>query len=538
MMKNLLTTLFFCFGLNLLIAQSQSRSVPIDLDEGNNARTQVIAMDLIVQGSECVGLDCVNSESFGFDTERLKENNLRIHFDDTSNSASFPKRDWRIVINDSGNGGAEYFGIEDATAGRQVFRIEGNAPLNALYVSDAGDVGIGTDVPVVEVHAVDGNTPALRLEQNGSNGFTPQTWDVAGNETNFFVRDVTNGSKLPFRIRPSAPDNSIYIDTDGDVGMGTSSPDATMHVRRTNASVDEYLHVEGAGTMFNRFESTDGGAIQLYFRTDDGNNRRLIAQDNGGTIQSQINMRDGGMFEFYPTAAATFSRLTAGSTALTASSSRALKSNIEKFEVPDILERISNVPVTTYSWKREVSSEELAGKKVIGLIAQDFYTIFQSGLETEINGQDVQMALWMASQKLHENDMELKAELEEKNARIKDLEEQMSVLVQRLEDIEALVSEVNVNGVLLKGNKASLGQNYPNPYEHGTVIEYFLPEGSNKAELIFTDNSGKKIREITVEGAGRGRVNLSAVDLTAGSYNYSLVINGSIIDTKKMVLLK
>ena len=56
---------------------------------------QTIATDLIVQGSECVGFDCVSSESFGFDTQRYKENNLRIHFNDTSSSASFPSNDWR-----------------------------------------------------------------------------------------------------------------------------------------------------------------------------------------------------------------------------------------------------------------------------------------------------------------------------------------------------------------------------------------------------------------------------------------------------------
>jgi len=33
---------------------------------------QVIPDDLIVQGSNCVGLDCVDNESFGFDTLRLK----------------------------------------------------------------------------------------------------------------------------------------------------------------------------------------------------------------------------------------------------------------------------------------------------------------------------------------------------------------------------------------------------------------------------------------------------------------------------------
>jgi len=47
--------------------------------------------DVIIIGSLCVGFDCVNGESFGFDTFRLKENNLRIKFDDTSTAASFPR---------------------------------------------------------------------------------------------------------------------------------------------------------------------------------------------------------------------------------------------------------------------------------------------------------------------------------------------------------------------------------------------------------------------------------------------------------------
>jgi hypothetical protein len=39
---------------------------------------QVIPDDLIVQGSTCIGLDCANNESFGFDTLRLKANNTRL----------------------------------------------------------------------------------------------------------------------------------------------------------------------------------------------------------------------------------------------------------------------------------------------------------------------------------------------------------------------------------------------------------------------------------------------------------------------------
>ena len=58
---------------------------------------------------------------------------------------------------------------------------------------------MGTSTPVVELHIVNGDSPTVRLEQDGSSGFTPQTWDMAGNETNWFVRDATNG--FPFALQ-------------------------------------------------------------------------------------------------------------------------------------------------------------------------------------------------------------------------------------------------------------------------------------------------------------------------------------------------
>ncbi|NNE11839.1 MAG: hypothetical protein HKN41_06270, partial [Ilumatobacter sp.] len=61
-----------------------------------------------IDGSLCVGNDCVSSEAFGFDTIRLKENNLRLHFQDTSVGA-FPTNDWTLVANSSASGGDSFF---------------------------------------------------------------------------------------------------------------------------------------------------------------------------------------------------------------------------------------------------------------------------------------------------------------------------------------------------------------------------------------------------------------------------------------------
>jgi hypothetical protein len=190
---------------------------------------QVIADDLIVQGSTCIGLDCVVDESFGFDTLRLKENNTRIVFFDTS-AAGFPSHHWQLTANDSASGGADKFSIEDLTAATVPFTVLGSAPNNSLFISAIGKIGLHTNNPVLDLHFQTGDTPAARFEQTNGSGFTAQTWDVAGNEANFFVRDVTGGSRLPFRIRPGAPTSSIDIAASGNVGIGTASPAAKLDV--------------------------------------------------------------------------------------------------------------------------------------------------------------------------------------------------------------------------------------------------------------------------------------------------------------------
>src|SRR5205807_3987513 len=161
----------------------------------------------------------------------------RIGFMDTSSAAGFPTEDWTIRANSSANGGGSFLAFVDqgatstgAETGTIVFEVDAGAPANSLRVSSTGRVGLRTATPVLDVHANTSNTPAIRLEQNSSGGFTAQTWDMAGNEANFFVRDVTGGSQLPFRIRPGAPTSSIDISASGNVGVGTASPSGNLHV--------------------------------------------------------------------------------------------------------------------------------------------------------------------------------------------------------------------------------------------------------------------------------------------------------------------
>ena len=226
-------------------SSSQEASQPTNITPEVPERDQVIPDDLIVQGSGCFGFDCVGDESFGFNTLRLKENNLRIDFLDTSTSAGRPFHDWTIVANDTEVGGANKFSIENSfpfgngTALNTPFTITGGAPTNSFFINSVGKIGLRTSTPDLDIQMTTGDTPAIRFDQTNAGGFTAQTWDIGANEANFFIRDKTGGSKLSFRIRPGAPTSSIDIADTGNVGIGTASPGAKLDVSalRSNGNV-------------------------------------------------------------------------------------------------------------------------------------------------------------------------------------------------------------------------------------------------------------------------------------------------------------
>jgi len=212
---------------------TSSNAVPGKLNPAPN--DVVTADDEIIQGSLCVGLDCVVNESFGFDTIRLKENNTRIKFQDTSTSTGFPNVNWQLTANDSNSGGANKFSIDDITNSKTPFTVTAAAPTNSIFVASSGKV-FGNNNPGLNLHITATDTPAIRQEQTNGGGFTAQTWDIGANEANWFVRDLTGGSRLPLRIRPGAPTSSIDISATGLVGVGTASPAARLHVDATSTN--------------------------------------------------------------------------------------------------------------------------------------------------------------------------------------------------------------------------------------------------------------------------------------------------------------
>jgi hypothetical protein len=381
----------------------------------------VTADDAIIQGSACIGLDCVVNESFGFDTIRLKENNDRIKFDDTSTSTGFPNHDWQLTANDSASGGANKFSIEDITTSTVPFTVTGSAPTNSMFIDSTGRLGLRTATPVLDIHVATSNTPAMRLEQNNSGGFTAQTWDVAGNEANFFVRDVTGGSRLPFRIRPGAPTSSIDVAASGKVGIGTASPASNLHVfGASNTDVFVGIGEDPAGTTGTQSALTLGyggnslglAAGFLNVRPDSSAvapnpSLRFFTANVERMIISNLGFVGLGVaVPAFPIDHSSGAHLTTGGV-WTNASSRALKQDIQDLGTTEAVETLKNLQPVKYAYKVDPNEHH------VGFIAEDVPALVATPDRKSLSPMDIVGVLTKVVQQQQSTIDELKSRIDQ-----------------------------------------------------------------------------------------------------------------------------
>jgi hypothetical protein len=126
------------------------------------AADHLIYDDLIVNESICVGLECVNGEEFDFDTLKLKSDDPRIRFYDTSNSAAFPTTDWTMGV--AKNADSSYFYVNDAAAGMSVLK---------LSAAESGGVALGAGAELEDSAVSVGAAGAERRIMHVADGIEP-----------------------------------------------------------------------------------------------------------------------------------------------------------------------------------------------------------------------------------------------------------------------------------------------------------------------------------------------------------------------------
>ncbi|MBA2610585.1 MAG: tail fiber domain-containing protein [Bacteroidetes bacterium] len=247
-------------------------------------------------------------------------------------------------------------------------------------------------------------------------------------------------------------------------------------------------------------------------------------------------------------------------------SDRKLKNDIKPFI--NGLSAIKQLKPSTYTFKTdEFKDMRLPKGNQIGLIAQEVEQIFPELVEespalTRKNKEGKITTQGVGHKSINyvglipvmiSGIQEQQVLIEQQNEKNDSLVNQTNKLVQQVNDqqkqideLKAIVQSLANNTDATKSNNSLaislsdknaivLNQNVPNPLAESTVISYSIPSDFTKAQIIFTTNDGKIIKSIDVIAKGEGRLNVFANDLSSGMYSYSLIVDGKIIDTKKMI---
>ena len=84
----------------------------------------------------------------------------------------------------------------------------------------------------------------------------------------------------------------------------------------------------------------------------------------------------------------------------------------------------------------------------------------------------------------------------------------------------------------------SMQQNYPNPVVDQTTIPLFVPLDVLTAEIQIAGINGQIITTISVEDRGQTEVRVQNINLSDGTYAYSLMVNGNRMATKTMLVTR
>lgn len=214
-------------------------------------------------------------------------------------------------------------------------------------------------------------------------------------------------------------------------------------------------------------------------------------------------------------------------TTITQTSDARLKTNIKPI-TPDALDKIAALRPIEFNWQQVekiftddsitikenyFSKDTDFDRKHYGFIAQEVQKLFPNLVKEDEEGY------------LSMNYIEI-----------------IPLLVQAVHELSNQVNALQQGSVKhtqqMRGEQAILYQNNPNPFSIDTKIDYKLPESTQNATLYIYNMNGLQVAEYPIHSMGEGSIVVTARHLDAGMYLYSLIADGQVIDTKRMILTK
>lgn len=410
-------------------------------------------------------------------------------------------------------------------------------------------IGMGTITPAnkLEVQANAGGSDGIRVTQAGGgaaslflNQTASENWSMnaLNGSAGFSIRNETNNL------------DAVNVLPTGEVGIGTSSPTEQLH---TTAGVRfEGVTTGGSGLVGLSIDATgklwkgNGGGISNSCSTVDnipkttsGGNLQCSQIDDDGTTVSigspascSFNWSSGvssapgwlvNTSNFPPNGTGTAKLCVNGVTrslAYYAYSDERFKKNIRS--ITSALSVIDKLDPKTYSWRKdEFKDRGFNDAPQIGFIAQDLEKVIPEVVVTGSDGYksvNYDMIIPILAQGIKE----LKLQVE-------NLQSQLSAADKKT----SASTSVNQLNVAIDG--FVLDQNIPNPFSNETVIKYRLTKEIKNASLMVYDLSGKQVTSFPLD-LNASAITITSEKLSAGIYIYSVMADGKIMDSKRMVV--
>ncbi|HEX5150250.1 MAG TPA: T9SS type A sorting domain-containing protein [Parafilimonas sp.] len=403
-------------------------------------------------------------------------------------------QNWRVGGN--ANGSVPAAGGEFGTRGDRAIIFETNNTERGRLMNTSGFWGFGTSGPNAKVHINGtGTQDPFRVQVNGASKLY-----------------VDNNGGVSINSASTPPANGLFVS--GNTGLGTTSPTQKLHVignilasgnlNATNLIASGNLDVSGTVGFGSVETFSDGGANTI--------------QSNSDIVPTADNTLGLG------SAARTWNRVHATSYFTTLSPKSLSTAENLKAGLPEIMKL------------RPISYTEGAVKK-IGLIEKEVQSVIPEATSDQdlLNNENGSRTLAKTGKVSLEYDALIPV-------LIKGMQEQQTMIAALQEKITQLEASQSIaasdNGNITANNLFSgavLEQNQPNPFSQSTVIRYRLPQNVS-GQINIYDNNGKLLK--TYKANESGQTTISAGELRSGIYNYTLLVNGRQVDTKKLVIAK
>ena len=169
-------------------------------------------------------------------------------------------------------------------------------------------------------------------------------------------------------------------------------------------------------------------------------------------------------------------------------------------------------------------------------IGYDFSGVDKTGSIWGLRYSDFVVPLIKSVQELSVSSTKSDKEIDSLESELKAVKE---IALQLQSKMQGSITASQQSSQVIELNEAArLWQNTPNPFSNTTTISYYLPANKSNAYINFYNSAGSLLKSVKVTGTGKGTLTVNVKEFVAGVYQYALVIDGKVSDSKQMMQVK